>query len=67
MPRFTIIAMAAFISTGCTGPRSGVTWFEARCVDQYGMKPGTAEFTACVSRERAFVEETQARVERSRP
>ena len=67
MPRLTLIALTAFVSIGCTGPRSGATWYEARCIDQYGMRPGTAEFTACVSRERAFVEETQARADRSRP
>jgi hypothetical protein len=58
--KFGVLAMVAIIA-GCAGPRGGVTWYEARCIDQYGMQPGTAEFGACVSRERRVVEETQRR------
>lgn len=62
-----MLAVVMLAAIGCAGPRSGQTWYEARCVEQYAMQPGTAEFTACVSRERQFVEETQARADRSRP
>jgi hypothetical protein len=62
-----LLLAALVLSVACAGPRSGATWYEARCIDQYGMRPGTAEFAACVARERAFVEETQARSDRPRP
>jgi len=59
-----MLAVVMLATIGCTGPRSGLTWYEARCIDQYAMQRGTAEFDACVSRERRFVEETQARTDR---
>ena len=67
MQRVLLVATTAFIAFGCTEPRSGASWYETRCIDQYGMRPGTTEFNACISRERAYVEETQARGERIRP
>ena len=61
-----VLAMVASVA-GCAGPRSGVTWYEARCIDQYGMQRGTGEFAACVSREQRSVEETQRRSDRLDP
>jgi hypothetical protein len=59
-----MLAAVMLATIGCAGPRPGLTWYEARCIDQYAMQRGTAEFDACVSRERRFVEETQARSDR---
>jgi hypothetical protein len=64
--KFGTLAMVALIA-GCAGPRSGVTWYEARCIDQYGMQRGTGEFAACVSREQRIVEETQRRSDQLDP
>jgi len=64
--KFATLAMVA-LSAGCSGPRSGVTWYEARCIDQCAMQRGSAEFAACVSREQRVVEETQRRGDRLDP
>jgi hypothetical protein len=66
-PRIGFVVLLLTLTMACAGPRSGSTWYEARCIDQYNMRPGTAEFAACASRERQFVEETQARGDRFRP
>ena len=57
-------AALVVLTVACAGPRAGVTWYEARCMDQYGMQRGTVEFSACVAREQRAVEETQARSDR---
>ena len=67
MRHVLLLAICALALAACAGPRSNLSWYEARCIDQYAMRPGSAEFEACVSRERGFIEETQARGDRARP
>jgi hypothetical protein len=62
--KIALLGATLILTVACTGPRAGVTWYEARCMDQYGMQRGTVEFAACVSREQRAVEETQARSDR---
>jgi hypothetical protein len=67
MIKIALLGATLILTVACAGPRAGVTWYEARCIDQYGMQRGTAEFSACVSREQRAVEETRARTDRVDP
>ena len=65
--KIALLGATLILTVACAGPRAGVTWYEARCIEQYGMQRGTNEFTACVSREQRAVEETRARSDRPDP
>lgn len=65
--RVALLGATLALTVACAGPRAGVTWYEARCIDQYGMQRGTTEFAACVAREERAVEDTRARTERPDP
>ena len=62
-PRLLLIAPLLALAQ-CA--ETSTTWYEARCIDQYGMKRGTAEFEACIAWDRRQVEETQAQADRQR-
>ena len=67
MFRSMLLTVAVLSTTACEGPAPGVTWYEARCMDQYGLPRGTPEFAACIERDRRWTEQTQRDVESLRP
>lgn len=63
MTRRTLRLFAALLAlggaTGCLGDQA--TWYEQRCLN-YGLQRGSADFDACVARDRQWIEQERARV-----